>query len=154
LGARFLRCSSSADGAVTHAGPRDRGRDLHPALERGSDIGGSIRNPAHFRGGTSSSVRSWATTAFPHDRRSLPERTVTVNGAEQPYFDQVFWASLASLAYLPSTLFPAGLSAGGLPIGVQAIGAEFADRTTIEVARLLARETGGFSPPVGFDSTS
>jgi amidase len=47
-------------------------------------------------------------------------------------------------------VFPAGLSKGGLPIGLQAIGAEYADRTTIDLARLLAEEVGGFVPPPGF----
>lgn len=91
-----------------------------------------------------------ATTAFPHDQRPVPARTVTVNGKEQPYFDQVFWASLATLAYLPATVFPFGLSRDGLPIGLQAIGAEYADRTTIALARSMAEVAGGFVPPPGF----
>jgi amidase len=91
-----------------------------------------------------------ATTAFRHDHRPLEARTLTVNGVEQGWFDQVFWACLATVAYLPATVFPAGLSRDGLPIGLQAIGAEFADRTTIELARLLANELGGFVPPPGF----
>jgi amidase len=62
----------------------------------------------------------------------------------------VFWPGLATLAYLPATVFPTGVSDGGLPIGLQAIGAESADYTTIEFARLVAREFGGFSPPAGF----
>ena len=91
-----------------------------------------------------------ATAAFPHDQRPVQERTLAVNGEEQPYFDQVFWASLATLAYLPATVFPFGSSKRGLPIGVQAIGAEYADLTTIELARLMAEEEGGFVPPPGF----
>ena len=90
------------------------------------------------------------TTAFPHDHRPFPERTLRVNGVDTPYFDQVFWAGLATLAYLPSTVFPTGLSGDGLPIGLQAIGAEFHDRTTIEFARLMAQEMGGFTPPAGY----
>lgn len=91
-----------------------------------------------------------ATTAFRHDHRPIGELKVTVNGEDQPYFDQVFWASLATAAYLPATVFPTGLGRSGLPIGLQAIGAAFADRTTIEFARLLAEEQGGFVPPPGF----
>lgn len=90
------------------------------------------------------------TTAFPHDERPPMERTVIVNGREQPYFAQVFWASLATLAYLPATAFPIGLSRRGMPIGLQVIGAEMNDRTTIEFARLVAQELGGFVPPPGF----
>jgi hypothetical protein len=41
-------------------------------------------------------------------------------------------------AYLPATVFPAGLSSAGLPIGVQAIGSPFTDMTTIELARIAS----------------
>lgn len=57
---------------------------------------------------------------------------------DPPPLSDIFWASLASLAYLPATVFPAGLSSEGLPIGVQAIGAESSDATTIELARIAA----------------
>ena len=90
------------------------------------------------------------TTAFPHDTRPLPERTITVNGAPRPYFEQLFWAGIATMPYLPSTVFPAGPAPDGLPIGLQAIGAEYADYTTIEFARLMAQEFGGFTPPPAF----
>jgi amidase len=91
-----------------------------------------------------------ATAAFPHDHRPPHERTLKVNGEDQPYFQQVFWSSLATVAYLPATVFPTGPSRTGLPIGLQAIGAAFEDRTTIEFARLMAGELGGFTPPPGF----
>ncbi len=91
-----------------------------------------------------------ATPAFVQDQSDINARTITVNGEQQPYFQQVFWAGLATLSYLPSTIFPTGLSEGGLPIGLQAIGAEFDDRTTIEFARLMARETGEFQAPGGY----
>ena len=64
--------------------------------------------------------------------------------------DQLFWAGLANLGNLPSTVFPTGLSDDDLPIGLQALGAEFSDRTTIEFARLMADEIGGFEPPRGY----
>ncbi len=91
-----------------------------------------------------------ATDAFPHDHSPLERRTITVNGAPRPYFEQLFWAGLATLCYLPSTVFPTGLSRSGLPIGLQAIGAAFNDRMTIEFARLMAQEMGGFVPPPGY----
>ena len=91
------------------------------------------------------------TTAFPHDHGPISERTLLVNGVETPFFDQIFWAGLATLGFLPSTVFPVGLSEDGLPIGIQAIGAEFDERTTIEFARLMAQEIGGFMPPTGFE---
>ena len=88
-----------------------------------------------------------ATSAFPHDHKPFGERTVTVNGKKVPYFDQVFWAGLASVAYLPSTVIPAGPDANGLPIGVQIIGPEYGDLITIGVAKLLEDEGFAFAPP-------
>ena len=67
-----------------------------------------------------------------------------------PYGDQRFWAGVPSLSYLPATAAPVGLTAAGLPVGVQIIGAEGEDPTTIEFARLLAAEIGGFAPPPDF----
>jgi amidase len=90
------------------------------------------------------------TPAFVQDQRPMAERTLTVNGEERSYFEQLFWAGLATLSYLPSTVFPTGPGAAGLPIGLQAIGAELHDRTTIEFARLVAQELGGFVPPPGY----
>ena len=49
-----------------------------------------------------------ATTAFPHDHRPMYARTITVNGEDQNYFSQVFWAGVATNAYLPSTIIPTG----------------------------------------------
>ncbi len=90
------------------------------------------------------------TPAFPQDESDINARTLLTNGEPRPYFEQVFWAGLATLCYLPSTVFPTGLSQSGLPIGLQAMGAEFDDRTTIEFARLMANELGGYQPPPGF----
>lgn len=89
------------------------------------------------------------TTAFPHDE-SKGERTLVVNGTPMPYYNQVFWAGIATLSYLPATVFPTGLSKGGLPIGLQVIGAGYDDATTIEFARLMALEIGGYQPPPGY----
>ena len=46
---------------------------------------------------------------------------------------------------------PIGLTTAGLPVGLQIIGAEGEDPTTIEFARLLADEIGGFAPPPGYE---
>lgn len=92
-----------------------------------------------------------ASAAFPHDqKRDRLERTILVNGAPQDYNDQLFWAGLPSLAYLPATAAPVGLTPAGLPVGMQIIGPYLGDRTTIRFARLLAAEIGGFVPPPGY----
>ncbi len=90
------------------------------------------------------------TTAYPHDHRPFVERTLRVDDREQAYFDQLFWSGLATASYLPSTVFPTGLSRDGLPIGLQAIGAAFDDRTTLAFSRLVAQELGGFVAPPGY----
>jgi amidase len=92
-----------------------------------------------------------ATAAFPHDHNpDRDQRMVEVNGKPMPYRNQLFWAGLASLSYLPATAAPLGLVEAGLPVGMQIIGAEGEDRTTIEFARLLAGEIGGFVAPPGY----
>ena len=91
------------------------------------------------------------TPPFPHDHSEpLIARTMTVNGAEVPYFGQLFWAGLAIGAHLPATAAPVGLTPDGLPVGVQIIGDAYRDRTTIWAAGQLARQIGGFIPPPGF----
>ena len=92
-----------------------------------------------------------ATPAFLHDRNpNRDERTVKVNGKSVPYAEQLFFAGLASLSYLPATAAPIGLTTEGLPVGLQIVGPEGEDPTTIEFARLLAAEIGGFVPPPGY----
>jgi amidase len=92
-----------------------------------------------------------ATAAFPHDRNpDRDKRTVSVNGKTAPYADQLFFAGLASLSYLPATAAPIGLTGEGLPVGLQIIGPEGEDLTTIEFARLLAAEIGGFAAPQAY----
>jgi amidase len=54
------------------------------------------------------------------------------------------------VAFLPSTVAPAGFSRAGLPIGVQIVGPQYGDRTCIALARLLEREFQGFVPPPGY----
>jgi amidase len=90
-----------------------------------------------------------ASTAFPHDHSpDRGARRVMVNGKPSPHID-IMWAGLAALSYLPATAAPIGLS-GGLPVGLQIVGGEGEDPTTIEFARLLANEIGGFVPPPGY----
>ena len=67
-----------------------------------------------------------------------------------PYAEQLFFAGLSSLSYLPATAAPVGLTKDGLPAGLQIIGPEGEDLTTIEFARLLAAEVGGFVAPPAY----
>jgi amidase len=88
------------------------------------------------------------TPAFPHDHGRDPQtRRLNIDGKEVPYRHQVVWAGMATLLGLPATVAPIGLSAEGLPIGVQIIGPYLEDRTTIAFAGLVEREFGGFVAP-------
>jgi amidase len=92
-----------------------------------------------------------ASAATPHDQQGERwERTIEVNGHRVPATDQLFWAGYSGMAYLPSTVAPAGFTKSGLPVGVQIIGAQYADRTCIQMARLLEREYQGFVPPPNY----
>jgi amidase len=89
-----------------------------------------------------------ASAAFPHDHVGERwERTIEVNGHRVPTTDQLFWAGYSGMAYLPSTVAPAGFTKSGLPVGVQIIGPQYGDRTCIQMVRLLEREYQGFVPP-------
>ena len=91
-----------------------------------------------------------ATPAFEHDHSDMAQRILKVDHDDQPYFKQLFWSGLITGPYLPSTVFPTGPSLAGLPIGLQAVGAEYDDRITIDFTRLVAREIGGFAPPPAY----
>lgn len=90
--------------------------------------------------------------AFNHDHSPIHQRMLTVNGAPQSYFQPMFWAGVSTVSYLPSTVFPTGLTQNGLPIGLQAISAEYNDYITIDFVSLLTRQTGGFQIPPGFQT--
>ena len=88
-----------------------------------------------------------ATTAIEHNHKKISERTITVDNHEQRYFQQIFWPGLAVNAHLPSTVFPTGLSSNNLPIGLQAIGGAYMDKTTIKFAELYEKEFNSFILP-------
>jgi amidase len=92
-----------------------------------------------------------ASAAFPHDHvGERHERTIEVNGKRVPTTDQLFWAGYSGCFYLPSTVAPMGLTAQGLPAGVQIITRQYGDMTSIRFAELLEKEFGGFVPPPGY----
>jgi amidase len=98
------------------------------------------------------------TPAYPHWDKPWPDtpesirKTSDVNG--KPVLEELglFWASVATLAGQPATAFPAGLTRGGLPIGLQAIGPYLEDRTPIRFAGLVGDEMGGFTRPRGYEA--
>jgi len=81
--------------------------------------------------------------AFPHaDEADWNHRQLMIDGAPTRYGDQLAWPSIALFGELPATALPAGLSAEGLPIGVQAIGPFLEDRTPLAFGMALERELG------------
>jgi amidase len=88
------------------------------------------------------------TAAFPHTQDGdMFSRTITVNGEDHPYLDNVGWTGLIGVIGLPAAVPPIGRTAGGLPVGVQVVTPYLHDRQAIAVARLL----GTYAPPPGFE---
>lgn len=90
------------------------------------------------------------TPAFPHDHSPFGERTLRVDDHVIAYAEQLFWAGLVTVGYLPSTVVPVGTSPEGLPVGMQVVAPFLDDRTALHFARLLEDEIGGFAPPPAF----
>ncbi|HJV57400.1 MAG TPA: amidase [Methylomirabilota bacterium] len=89
--------------------------------------------------------------AFPHDHSGNQLiRVLTTPAGPRPYGDLCFWIAFATLAGLPATTAPVGLTAGGLPVGLQIVGPYLEDATPIAVAGHLADAIGGFKAPPGF----
>ena len=93
-----------------------------------------------------------AVAAIPHDHsQPISLRSLVINGRKRSYTDQFGWMGPIGAMKLPATVAPAGRTAGGLPIGVQIVGAHLEDRTTLAFARLFAEEFGGFESPPGLE---
>jgi len=88
-----------------------------------------------------------ASTAPFHTALPRSQRTLSVNGSDIPEPDQLIWAVMSGVCYMPSTVVPIGLSADGLPIGVQIVSAEFNDLTCLAFAKLLEQSYRRFIPP-------
>jgi amidase len=128
---------------ISWLGQRERYRAAWRAFFREWDI---VLAPAFFA------------PAYPHVDKPWPRTpaalrdTLEVNG--RPVLEELglVYPAVSTLAGQPSTVFPVGLTRGGLPIGLQAIGPYLEDRTPIRFAALVARECGGFTRPPGYDA--
>jgi amidase len=93
-----------------------------------------------------------ASAAQPHDQVGERwERHITVNGHRVLATDSMFWSGVSCFYLLPATAAPLGFSPDGLPIGVQIVGAQYADHTTIQFAKLLETAWQGFVAPPGWE---
>jgi amidase len=87
-------------------------------------------------------------SAFPHDfSEPWYRRTIQTPEGPQMYLSLSFWTSFATLAGLPVTVAPVGLSNEGLPVGIQIMGSHFDDLTPIYFSERLAELIGGFQRP-------
>jgi amidase len=150
---------------------RTRDDDWSRAFQRGIESGAPeyvawIGQRERYRAAWRAFFRDWDvllmptffTPAYPHWDKPWPgtpesiRKTTDVNG--KPVLEELglFWASVATLAGQPATAFPGGLTRGGLPIGLQAIGPYLEDRTPIRFAALVGAEVGGFTRPRGYES--
>ena len=88
------------------------------------------------------------TVAYPHDHTGeVWEREVVINGVRVPFIEQMFWAGISNFCYLPATAVPIGFTEGGLPIGIQIVGPQYGDLTTLHLAELLEHAWQGFVVP-------
>ena len=86
--------------------------------------------------------------AIPHDpSEPFADRVIRTGDRSRPYLDMFGWIALATLTYLPATVVPVGLTAQGLPVGLQIVGPYLEDRTTLQVARHVEELLGGFVAP-------
>ena len=88
--------------------------------------------------------------AFPHQTGPQDDRVLTVDDRAVPYMLNLVYPMWAIFPGQPATAFPAGTSSAGLPIGLQAIGPNLEDRTTLRFAQLLEREWNGFVAPPAY----
>jgi len=90
--------------------------------------------------------------AIEHDHKgNVFSRKINVDGANPGYTHLFRWIAPPTVAGLPATSAPVGLTDDGLPVGLQIVADYGQDRTTIAFAQHLAAATEGFTTPSGFD---
>jgi amidase len=81
---------------------------------------------------------AFGTAAFPHtDEDDWRKRTLMMDGEPGNFGAQLGWASIATVANLPSTAIPLGVNKQGLPLACQAIGPFLEDLTSIAFAGMV-----------------
>jgi amidase len=136
-GARYARAVTASDATIQGMFRRQR-------VGRGTW-------QAYFRTHDAFLMPTALVPAFPHDHAAdVARRTLATPRGPRPYLDLCYWISLATVAGLPATSAPVGLTRGGLPVGLQIVGPYLEDATPIDVAGRVAEVVGGFRPPAGF----
>ena len=83
-----------------------------------------------------------ATPAYEHDAHK-----VTVGERTMSTFRAFSYSQTFNVFDLPAVVVPAGLTAEGLPLGVQIIGRPFAEETVLATAAIIEEALGGWQPP-------
>lgn len=90
-------------------------------------------------------------TAFRHlHEGDMNSRVIDTPEGKRPYMDFMPWIVTPTLTGCPATTAPVGLTAQGLPVGIQVMGPFWEDATPIEFAALMGAEMGGFIAPPGY----
>lgn len=83
----------------------------------------------------------FVTPAFPHEESGPDDRTLEINGKACPAVVGMDWPGVATFPELPATVLPVGQS-GGLPVGMQVIGAHWRDRDCVAAATRIGELVG------------
>ena len=122
---------------------------LHQQADRSRRAPGASGNRTSGR----TTPSSCPPTSCRHSRTTTRRTCSSASWPRRPdpaILDLLFWISFATLAGLPATTAPVGLTRGGLPVGIQIMGPYLEDATPIDLAGRLADVVGGFRPPPGF----
>jgi amidase len=85
---------------------------------------------------------------FVHDTAApFMERSCLIDGQPRAHMNCTAWTGLIGVAYLPSTVIPAGRTGTGLPIGLQVVGPYLEDRTSLQAAKLFTEVLGEWQAP-------
>jgi len=124
-------------------GPWPDIRDYAAALAALEDIKRGIA--AYFQSYDLLLCPTMPTTAYPHDQRELTIDGVTIR-TPRKLKTVIPWDLTGS----PAISVPFGMSAGGLPIGVQLVGRHFEETVVLQAALALeeASEVRGVRPPL------
>jgi amidase len=89
--------------------------------------------------------------AFAHQQENdFMTRRIMINGESHSYVELVSWTGLIGITGHPSAVAPIGRTEGGIPVGMQIVGAYLRDRDAVAGARTVEDLLGGFTPPPAF----
>jgi amidase len=77
-------------------------------------------------------------------------RTVDLDGQDALIMELTHWAGVFGVLHVPVVVVPAGLTAGGLPVGIQVVAGRYRDRTALAAARAISEVLGPFQAPPGY----